>query len=232
MIPRNRRLEVFRDQYEARPRCGTLDGSCSQWPPGPPAEHRAADDCGIASNSAWHGLACRHGRACACSRCSSFPTPSPGPWCRRSPARPGALWDDMLETYAWAQEWQLGYYKHPPFYSWMRRHLVPDLAAHRLGVLSAVGGQCRHRLRRHLGAGRPVPESRGAAAVGAAADVHAVLQFHGVELQRQHHPAVVVAMDRLCIRAFDRDPLRFWRARDLARSPPPGSCRNTTRSCC
>jgi 4-amino-4-deoxy-L-arabinose transferase-like glycosyltransferase len=31
----------------------------------------------------------------------------------------GTLWDDMLETYAWAQEWQLGYYKHPPFYSWV-----------------------------------------------------------------------------------------------------------------
>lgn len=32
---------------------------------------------------------------------------------------PAALWDDMLETYAWAQQWQLGYYKHPPFYSWV-----------------------------------------------------------------------------------------------------------------
>jgi 4-amino-4-deoxy-L-arabinose transferase-like glycosyltransferase len=32
---------------------------------------------------------------------------------------PGALWDDMLENYAWAQEWQLGYYKHPPFYAWI-----------------------------------------------------------------------------------------------------------------
>lgn len=32
---------------------------------------------------------------------------------------PAALWDDMLETYSWAQHWQLGYYKHPPFYSWL-----------------------------------------------------------------------------------------------------------------
>jgi Dolichyl-phosphate-mannose-protein mannosyltransferase len=32
---------------------------------------------------------------------------------------PGVLWDDMLETYSWAQHWQLGYYKHPPFYSWV-----------------------------------------------------------------------------------------------------------------
>ena len=32
---------------------------------------------------------------------------------------PGALWDDMLETYSWGQHWQLGYYKHPPFYSWI-----------------------------------------------------------------------------------------------------------------
>ena len=32
---------------------------------------------------------------------------------------PGSLWDDMLENYAWGQEWQLGYYKHPPLYSWI-----------------------------------------------------------------------------------------------------------------
>lgn len=32
---------------------------------------------------------------------------------------PGGLWDDMLENYAWAREWQLGYYKHPPFYAWI-----------------------------------------------------------------------------------------------------------------
>jgi Dolichyl-phosphate-mannose-protein mannosyltransferase len=38
------------------------------------------------------------------------------PWLVRWP---GALWDDMLENYAWAQEWQLGYYKHPPFYAWI-----------------------------------------------------------------------------------------------------------------
>jgi 4-amino-4-deoxy-L-arabinose transferase-like glycosyltransferase len=31
----------------------------------------------------------------------------------------GALWDDMLEAYAWGQEWQLGYYKHPPLYAWI-----------------------------------------------------------------------------------------------------------------
>lgn len=32
---------------------------------------------------------------------------------------PGVLWDDMLEAYSWAQDWQLGYYKHPPFYAWI-----------------------------------------------------------------------------------------------------------------
>jgi hypothetical protein len=31
----------------------------------------------------------------------------------------GALWDDMLETWAWARQPQLGYYKHPPFYAWV-----------------------------------------------------------------------------------------------------------------
>jgi 4-amino-4-deoxy-L-arabinose transferase-like glycosyltransferase len=32
---------------------------------------------------------------------------------------PGALTDDMLETFTWGQEFQWGYYKHPPFYSWI-----------------------------------------------------------------------------------------------------------------
>jgi 4-amino-4-deoxy-L-arabinose transferase-like glycosyltransferase len=31
----------------------------------------------------------------------------------------GAVWDDMLETWAWARQPQLGYYKHPPFYAWV-----------------------------------------------------------------------------------------------------------------
>ena len=26
---------------------------------------------------------------------------------------------DMAEAWAWGQEWQLGYYKHPPFFAWM-----------------------------------------------------------------------------------------------------------------
>ena len=26
---------------------------------------------------------------------------------------------DMTEAFAWGQEWQAGYYKHPPFYAWM-----------------------------------------------------------------------------------------------------------------
>ena len=32
---------------------------------------------------------------------------------------PGAMWEDMLEAYIWAQQWQLGYYKHPPLYAWI-----------------------------------------------------------------------------------------------------------------
>jgi 4-amino-4-deoxy-L-arabinose transferase-like glycosyltransferase len=32
---------------------------------------------------------------------------------------PSAVWDDMLEAWAWGKEFQLGYYKHPPFYSWI-----------------------------------------------------------------------------------------------------------------
>jgi 4-amino-4-deoxy-L-arabinose transferase-like glycosyltransferase len=27
--------------------------------------------------------------------------------------------DDMLEAWSWGQHWQLGYYKHPPFYAWV-----------------------------------------------------------------------------------------------------------------
>ena len=32
---------------------------------------------------------------------------------------PGAIWDDMLEAWAWGQQFQLGYYKHPPLYAWV-----------------------------------------------------------------------------------------------------------------
>ena len=32
---------------------------------------------------------------------------------------PSAVWDDMLEGWAWGKEFQLGYYKHPPLYSWI-----------------------------------------------------------------------------------------------------------------
>jgi hypothetical protein len=31
----------------------------------------------------------------------------------------GAVWDDMLEAWAWARQPQLGYYKHPPLYAWV-----------------------------------------------------------------------------------------------------------------
>src|SRR5262245_4299829 len=38
------------------------------------------------------------------------------PWIARLP---GAVWDDMLEAWAWGQQFELGYYKHPPFYGWI-----------------------------------------------------------------------------------------------------------------
>ena len=28
-------------------------------------------------------------------------------------------WGDMVETFAWGQEWQLGYFKHPPLFAWV-----------------------------------------------------------------------------------------------------------------
>jgi 4-amino-4-deoxy-L-arabinose transferase-like glycosyltransferase len=31
---------------------------------------------------------------------------------------PVAVWDDMLEAWAWGNQFQLGYYKHPPLYAW------------------------------------------------------------------------------------------------------------------
>jgi 4-amino-4-deoxy-L-arabinose transferase-like glycosyltransferase len=31
----------------------------------------------------------------------------------------GAVWDDMLEAWAWGRQPQLGYYKHPPLYAWV-----------------------------------------------------------------------------------------------------------------
>jgi 4-amino-4-deoxy-L-arabinose transferase-like glycosyltransferase len=38
------------------------------------------------------------------------------PWIARYPE---AVWDDMLEAWSWGQHFQLGYYKHPPFYAWV-----------------------------------------------------------------------------------------------------------------
>jgi Dolichyl-phosphate-mannose-protein mannosyltransferase len=32
---------------------------------------------------------------------------------------PMPVFDDMLEAWSWGQQWQLGYYKHPPFYAWI-----------------------------------------------------------------------------------------------------------------
>jgi 4-amino-4-deoxy-L-arabinose transferase-like glycosyltransferase len=32
---------------------------------------------------------------------------------------PMPVYDDMLEAWSWGQQWQLGYYKHPPFYAWV-----------------------------------------------------------------------------------------------------------------
>ena len=32
---------------------------------------------------------------------------------------PGAVWDDLLEAWAWGKQFQLGYYKHPPLYAWI-----------------------------------------------------------------------------------------------------------------
>jgi 4-amino-4-deoxy-L-arabinose transferase-like glycosyltransferase len=31
----------------------------------------------------------------------------------------GAVWDDMLEAWAWGRQPELGYYKHPPLYAWV-----------------------------------------------------------------------------------------------------------------
>jgi 4-amino-4-deoxy-L-arabinose transferase-like glycosyltransferase len=38
------------------------------------------------------------------------------PWIARFP---GAVWDDMLEAWAWGQQFELGYYKHPAMYAWI-----------------------------------------------------------------------------------------------------------------
>ena len=38
------------------------------------------------------------------------------PWIARLP---GAVWDDMLEAWAWGKQFELGYYKHPPLYAWI-----------------------------------------------------------------------------------------------------------------
>jgi len=37
-------------------------------------------------------------------------------WIARFPV---AVWDDMLEAWAWGKQFELGYYKHPPLYAWV-----------------------------------------------------------------------------------------------------------------
>jgi len=34
-------------------------------------------------------------------------------------SNPGAIHHDMMEAYVWGHEYQLGYYKHPPFWAWL-----------------------------------------------------------------------------------------------------------------
>jgi 4-amino-4-deoxy-L-arabinose transferase-like glycosyltransferase len=57
----------------------------------------------------------------------------------------GTLHDDMAEAWVWGQEWQLGYFKHPPLFGWVAGawfHLFPraDWSFYLLASLnSAVG---------------------------------------------------------------------------------------------
>ncbi len=58
---------------------------------------------------------------------------------------PGSLPHDMTEAWAWGQEFQLGYFKHPPFYAWLAAiwfQILPrnDLAYYVLAALVSAGG--------------------------------------------------------------------------------------------
>lgn len=57
----------------------------------------------------------------------------------------GSLPDDMTEAWAWGQEFQHGYFKHPPFYSWLAAlwfQIFPrtDGAYYLLSALVSAGG--------------------------------------------------------------------------------------------
>ena len=185
------------------PAIGTLDGSAANGA-GPPVEHRAAEL--AASPRKRADELGRFGRAAPAHAFRRFPhhRVDPGadglPLARRIVGRHAR--DLCLGAGVGARLLQAS-----ALLCLGDGALVPAPATHRLGVLPAGGDQCRHRPHRHLEARRTVRESRGATAVGTAADVHALLQFHGVQLQRQHDPAVDLAMDRLCIRALARDAL-------------------------
>jgi len=54
-------------------------------------------------------------------------------------------WGDMVENVAWGQEWQFGYYKHPPFFAWIAAawfKLFPhaDWAYYILSQVNVVAG--------------------------------------------------------------------------------------------
>jgi hypothetical protein len=64
---------------------------------------------------------------------------------------------DMAEAWVWGQQFQLGYYKHPPFFGLDRKRLVPHLAADELEFLPFVGCQRRDRTSGGLVSGRSLP---------------------------------------------------------------------------
>ena len=60
-------------------------------------------------------------------------------------AHPGSLHHDMTEGWAWGQEFELGYVKQPPFFSWIAGvwfHIFPrqDWAFYLLSSLNAAIG--------------------------------------------------------------------------------------------
>ena len=107
----------------------------------------------------------------------------------------GGLVTDTVEPYAWGKELQLGYVKHPPFWSWVAYAwyaVLPtsDWAAYLLSALNAaIGLGCTYLI-----ALRFVPE-RQAMAGDSPPHRDADLFLSGKPLQRQYSAVVAVAGD-------------------------------------
>ncbi len=165
---------------------------------------------------------------------------------------PFPILHDMSEAYVWGREFQLGYNQHPPFWAWICGAWF--LVFPRAGwAFAALGGAQRDdRTGRGVGADRRFRAWRQALGRVHAIAADAVLHVRLLQIRRQHHLPLDLAVDdapvpfvaegtprrrrdrvravrgaRADVEVLCRDPARdLWHS---ARSPPAISARICAR---